>query len=123
MRDPGQVVVDLVVKAHIERSSFPRRDDPLYPNNKGIKWAADLFRTVKLSALPACTSIGKVLGAIHAGAIFSAFLYDTVALSGDLTAQTTFVEQAGATRFVDNAESDGFYIGSTQPQNLRPDIL
>jgi hypothetical protein len=68
------------------------------------------FRTITISSLPPNTSMDQVLRAIRGGEVLSAFMCNTVRITGSLTALITFVNSTGAARFMSITEKEGCYV-------------
>jgi hypothetical protein len=68
-------------------------------------------RTITISTLPPNTSMDQVLRGIRGGEVLSAFMCNTVRITGSLTALITFVNSIGAAKFLNITEQEGFYVG------------
>ena len=73
------------------------------------------FRTVKIENLPGNATLDQVLLQIReAGAVYTARLLNTKAITGSHTALITFIEQIGAHRFLQHQSKTGLWIGHTK---------
>ncbi|KAF3386828.1 hypothetical protein F1880_001363 [Penicillium rolfsii] len=79
----------------------------------------NIFRTMVIECLPKTVTLDRILPQIRGGAVFSASLMDTFAISGYATALITFVHQAGALNFLRLVARHGFFLGIS-PAQVRP---
>jgi hypothetical protein len=79
----------------------------------------NIFRTLVIEDLPNSVTLDRILRQIRGGAVFSASLMDTLAITGSATALITFVHQVGALNFLRLVSRDGFFIGIS-PAKVRP---
>jgi hypothetical protein len=76
----------------------------------------NVFRTVVIEDLPNTVTLDQILPRIRGGAIFSASLTDTRAISGCPTALITFFYERGALNFLYRVAREGFYVGFSPAQ-------